>query len=420
MNKMHPLYFKGAFFMILFISDCIFASSASYKESFSGYIVVKDGIIEEINEGSPSIELKNSADEVIDARGKTILPGFVDSHTHLVHGGSRENELAMKLKGASYMELHKVGGIGATVKATRKATEAELYNKAFSTLDNMLLHGVTTVEAKSGYGLDLETEIKCLKVNRKLNETHPIDLISTYMGAHSTPPEFVGNTDGYIDFMIKEVMPKVKSEGLAEFCDAFCEEGIFSLEQTEKVLKAAKDMGFKLKLHADEIVPFNGAELAAKMGSVSAEHLMAVSDNGIKAMAQSGTVAVLLPATSFFLMSKVYAPAKKMLSEGVKVAISTDYNPGSSPTENIQMAMWVACFKMGLTPQEIIRGVCINASYAVTREKTIGSLEKGKNADIVIFNSPSIEYIMYRFGSNLVSQVWKNGRLVVKDGKLIY
>lgn len=406
--------------MVLFISDCIFTSSTSYKEPFAGYVVVEDGIINEVGKGDVPEKLKEEAKRIVDARGQVILPGFVDAHTHLVHGGSRENELAMKLAGASYMEIHKVGGIGATVRATRAATAGELYDKAFITLDNMLINGATTVESKSGYGLDLETELKCLEVNKRLQENHPIDIVSTYMGAHSTPPEFKDRTDEYIDFMIEQVMPKVKNESLAEFCDAFCEEGIFSVPQTERVLQAAKDLGFKLKLHADEIVPFNGAELAAKMQAVSAEHLMAVSDAGIKAMAQSGTVAVLLPATSFFLMSKVYAPAKKMLEEGVRVAISTDYNPGSSPTENIQMAMWVACFKMGLTPSDIIRGATINGAYAINREKTVGSIEVGKKADLLIFDAPNIDFIFYRFASNLISQVWKDGHLVVEDGKVIY
>lgn len=406
--------------MVLFISDCIFTSSSSCLEPFSGYVAVEDGVITEVGQGEVPQKLKDEARRIVDARGQVILPGFVDAHTHLVHGGSRENELSMKLAGASYMEIHKVGGIGATVRATRASSAGDLYDKAFTTLDNMLLCGATTVESKSGYGLDLETEIKCLEVNKRLQEAHPIDIVSTYMGAHSTPPEFKDRTDDYIDFMIEHVMPKVRNEGLAEFCDAFCEEGIFSLEQTEKVLQAAKNLNFRLKLHADEIVAFNGAELAAKMGAVSAEHLMAVSDEGIRAMAESGTVAVLLPATSFFLMSKVYAPAKKMLAEGVRVAIATDYNPGSSPTENIQMAMWVACFKMGLSPLDIIRAVTINAAYALDRASTVGSLEIGKKADLLIFDSPNIDFIFYRFASNLISQVWKEGRLVVEDGKLIY
>jgi len=406
--------------MILFISDCIFTSSSSQEEPFAGYIVVDNGIIEEVAKGDVPQKLKNEAKRIVDARGQVILPGFVDAHTHLVHGGSREGELALKLAGASYMEIHKIGGIGATVAATRAASPAELYDKAFVTLDHMLMNGVTTAEAKSGYGLDLESELKCLEVNKRLEENHPVDVVSTYMGAHSTPPEFKGNTDGYIDFMIRDVMPRVKEAKLAEFCDAFCEEGIFSLAQTEKVLQVAKDMGFKLKLHADEIVPFKGAELAAKMGCVSAEHLMAISDEGVKALSKSGTVAVLLPATSFFLMSSIYAPAKKMLQEGVRVAIATDYNPGSCPTENIQMAMWVACFKMGLTPKDIIRAVTINAAYAINREKTVGSLEVGKKADILVFDVPNLEYIFYRFGCNLLSEVWKDGRIVLEDGKLIY
>ena len=406
--------------MILFISDCIFTSSPSQAEPFAGYIVVDNGIIEEVALGEAPQKLKDDAKRIVDARGQVILPGFVDAHTHLVHGGSREGELALKLQGASYMEIHKIGGIGATVRATREASSAELYDKAFTTLDHMLMNGVTTVESKSGYGLDLETEIKCLEVNKRLQENHPIDIISTYMGAHSTPPEFKERTDDYIDFMIEHVMPKVKNEDLAEFCDAFCEEGIFSLTQTEKVLQVAKDMGFRLKLHADEIVPFKGAELAAKMGCISAEHLMAISDEGIKALAKSGTVAVLLPATSFFLMSSIYAPAKKMLQEGVRVAIATDYNPGSCPTENIQKAMWVACFKMGLTPKDIIRAVTINAAYAIGREKTVGSLEVGKKADVLVFDVPNLEYIFYRFGCNLLSSAWKDGRIVLEDGKLIY
>lgn len=406
--------------MILFECDNIFTSCGSENNCFSGYIVVDNGIIEKVEKGDVPEDLRKKALKIVNAKGKTILPGFVDAHTHLVHGGSRENELAMKLAGASYMEIHKVGGIGATVRATRSASKDELFSKSVKSLDRMLLNGTTTVESKSGYGLDLETEIKCLEINKDLDKNHPLDIISTYMGAHSTPPEFKGNTDGYINFMIENVMPEVKNKNLAEFCDAFCEDKIFSVEQTEKILQAAKNLGFKLKLHADEIVPFNGAELAAKMGAVSAEHLMAISDKGIKDMAKSKTTAVLLPATSFFLMSPIYAPAKKMLAEGVRVAISTDYNPGSSPTENIQMPMWVACFKMGLSPADIIRGVTINGAYAVNREKTAGSIEPGKNGDILVFDSPNIEYIIYHFGINLISQVWKKGKLVAENGKIVY
>ncbi|PIE98292.1 MAG: imidazolonepropionase [Treponema sp.] len=404
--------------MNLFLSDCIFTAGETHKEPISGFVLENAGRVVLVEKGDPPKHFQNFADNIIDAKGKMIIPGFIDSHTHLVHGGSRENELSMKLAGKSYMEIHKVGGILSTVRSTREADEEELESKARKSLNTMLKHGTTTVESKSGYGLDLETELKCLRVSEKLNKSQPIDIVHTYMGAHSTPPEFAGNTDGYIDYMIKTVMPKIKEQGIAEFVDAFCEDKIFSVEQTEKVLQAAKDLGYRVKLHADEIVPFQGAELAAKMQAISAEHLMAISDEGIKAIAKSGTVAVLLPATSFFLMSKIYAPALKMIEEGVRIAIATDFNPGSSPTENIQMAMWIACYKMKLPPMEIIKAVTINAAHAIGREDTIGSLEKGKQADILVVDSPSLDHFIYHFGVNSVEQVWKRGIQVYKAQQL--
>lgn len=407
--------------MVLFISDSIFSAEEGCDEAFYGYIVAENGIIQKVGRGEPPANLQKTADTVIDARGKTITPGLVDAHTHLVHGGSRENELAMKLAGKTYLEIHTAGGgIFSTVRATRAASKQALTEKAVKSLDQMLIHGTTTAESKSGYGLDMETEIKCLEINAELNSIHPIDIVSTYMGAHAVPPEFAENKEGYIDLMINEVMPEVKRRGLAEFSDAFCEDKIFSVEETRRIMQAARNAGFKLKLHADEIVPLKGAELAAEMQAVSAEHLMAISNEGIKALAKSGTVAVLLPATSFFLMSPVYAPAKKMLEEGVRVAIATDYNPGSSPTENLQMAMWAACYKMKLAPSHILRGVTLNAAHAIGREKTIGSLEEGKQADLVIFDSPNIDYLVYHFGINSVYQVWKKGVLAAQERRVLY
>lgn len=407
--------------MILFISNSIFSSAEDCDEAFSGYIVVENGIIQKVGKGEVPSEIEKQAEKIIDARGKTITAGLVDAHTHLVHGGSRENELAMKLAGKSYLEIHASGGgILSTVRSTRSASKEELTQKALKSLDRMLIHGTTTAESKSGYGLDMETEIKCLEINSILNSKHPIDIVSTYMGAHSTPPEFKDNKEGYINLMINEVMPEVKRRNLAEFSDAFCEDKIFSVEETERIMRAASDQGFKLKLHADEIIPLKGAELAAKMNAVSAEHLMAISEEGIKALAKSGTVAVLLPATSFFLMSPVYAPAKKMIEEGVRVALATDYNPGSSPTENLQMAMSAACYKMKLSPAQILRGVTLNAAYAICREKTVGSIEEGKQADLVIFDSPNIDYLIYHFGINSVSQVWKKGKLAAEERRVIY
>ena len=398
--------------MKVFLSDCIFTASETFPEPISGFVLENAGRIVLVEKGEPPQHFVNFADEVIDARGKTIVPGFVDAHTHLVHGGSRENELAMKLSGKSYMEIHEAGGgILSTVRSTRTLSEKELTEKALRSLRVMLQHGTTTVEAKSGYGLDLETELKCLKVAKKLNELQPIQIISTYMGAHATPPEF-GDTDEYLDFVIERVLPEIKAQGIAEFVDAFCEKGIFSVEQTRRVLSEAKKLGVKLKVHADEIESFGGAELAAELGAVSAEHLMAISEQGIEALAKSGTVAVVLPATSFFLMAPQYAPAKKMIESGVCVAIATDYNPGSSPTENIQQAMWNACFKMKLSPEQIFRGVTINAAKAICRERIVGSLEKGKQADLLVLNAPSLEYALYHFGVNSVRQVWKQGKKV--------
>ena len=398
--------------MKVFLSDCIFTASETFPEPISGFVLENAGRIVLVEKGEPPQHFVNFADEVIDARGKTIVPGFVDAHTHLVHGGSRENELAMKLSGKSYMEIHEAGGgILSTVRSTRALSEKELTEKALRSLRVMLQHGTSTVEAKSGYGLDLETELKCLKVAKKLNELQPIQIISTYMGAHATPPEF-GDTDEYLDFVIERVLPEIKAQGIAEFVDAFCEKGIFSVEQTRRVLSEAKKLGFKLKVHADEIESFGGAELAAELGAISAEHLMAISEQGIEALAKSGTVAVVLPATSFFLMAPQYAPAKKMIESGVCVAIATDYNPGSSPTENIQQAMWNACFKMKLSPEQIFRGVTINAAKAICRERIVGSLEKGKQADLLVLNAPSLEYALYHFGVNSVRQVWKQGKKV--------
>lgn len=382
-----------------------------------GYIVVQGSKILALKEGEISPEDLAQSQKVYDFRGKTITPGLIDSHTHLVHGGSREKELAMKLAGASYMEIHEVGGIKSTVAHTRAATSEELKLKALKTLESMLLHGTTTVEAKSGYGLDLDTELRVLRVNQELDKLQALSLVSTYMGAHDTPKEFSDNAS-YIKFMLEEVMPRVKEENLAEFVDVFCEEGIFSLEETRKIAEAAFAMGFDLKVHADEIEPMGGGGLAAELGATSAEHLMAISDEDIDKMAKSETVAVLLPATTFFLRAENFAPAKKMRERGVTIAFASDYNPGSSPCENLQMAMSMACFGMGLEPLDILEGVTINAAKAVKRDKEYGSLEAGKYADFTIFEASTPDYIFYHFGVNNVSHVFKWGQEVVSQGSI--
>ncbi|MDD2574731.1 MAG: imidazolonepropionase [Firmicutes bacterium] len=387
-----------------------------------GWVAAAAGRIVGIGKGDIPREIEvDDYTLVIDASGKTVLPGFVDPHTHLVHAGSREMELALKLEGVPYLDiLKKGGGILSTVRATREASEEELIKKATKSLDIMLLHGTTTIEAKSGYGLNLEDEIKSLKVAKALDQRHPIDIVSTFLGAHAVPTEYNDKQQEYIDFLIEEVMPRVKRMDLAEFCDIFCEKGVFSVEESRRILVRAREMGYKLKIHADEIEALGGAELAGELGTVSADHLLAISKKGIKKMKQGNVIAVLLPGTSFNLDLGKYARARDMIEAGLAVALATDYNPGSCPTENIQLIISLACLKMKMMPEEVVCAVTINAAHAIDRGGEIGSLEVGKKADIVVLDVPNIEYLPYHFGINHVDKVVKNGRLVVDGQRLVY
>jgi imidazolonepropionase len=385
-------------------------------EIVNGYILISDGKIAGVADGEIPAEYLQGRARLINAKGKIVTPGLVDSHTHLIHAGSREKELTMKLNEIPNIDILKMGGgILSTVESTRRASKQELKDKARESLDKMLIHGTTTIEAKSGYGLDLDTEVKCLEALRELGEEHDIDITRTYMGAHAIPVEYKKDKTGYIQFMIQTVMPFVAENGLAEFMDVFCEDGAFSPGETMLLMSRGKDLGFKLKVHADEIVPLRGAELAAEMGAVSAEHLMATSDEGLDAMSKAGVTAVLLPGKSFYLMAGKYAQARKMIQKGVRVAIATDYNPGSCPTENLQTAMTFACLGMKLLPEEILKGMTINAAHAINRDSEIGSIEKGKKADLVIFNVPNLDYLVYHFGINHAEKVIKNGKLVVEN-----
>jgi len=381
----------------------------------NGIIALADDKIIYVGDGNLPHNIAFDEDTVIiSGKGKTVTPGLIDSHTHLVHGGSREHELAMKLKGISYLDILAAGGgIHSTVKATREATFEELYSKAKKSLDIMLSYGVTTVEAKSGYGLDdFETELKQLEVAKKLNEDHPVDIVSTFMAAHAVPSKYCDDPDKFVDIIIEDMIPKVAEKKLAKFCDVFCERGVFSIEQSRRILLAAKEFGMGLKLHADEIEPLGGAELAAELGCITADHLVAASDNGIREMAKRGVIANLLPGTSFNLQTGKFAKAKKIIEEGVPIAISTDYNPGSCPTENLQLIMSLASLIMKLTPEEVISAVTINGAAALGVEEKVGSLEVGKQGDIVIFDAPNLEYIIYHFGINHVDKVIKNGKIV--------
>lgn len=379
----------------------------------NAYVAIKDGRILNLGTEDFPKDLISLSTKLIDAEQKVLAPGLIDSHTHLVHAGTRENEFVDKIKGVPYLEiLKRGGGILSTVEATRKASIDELVEKAKKSLNLMLSFGVTTVESKSGYGLSLESETKQLMVNRVLNTSQPIEIVSTFMGAHATPDWYKGKTSEYVEEVIK-MLPSIKTKGLAEFCDIFCEEGVFSIEESKKILAEAKKLGFKIKIHADEIVSMKGAELGAELGAISAEHLMGISKEGIKELKKKNVIANLLPGTSFNL-GKKYAPAREMIEEGIQVALSTDYNPGSCPTENLQLIMQIAATNLKMTPKEIFKAVTINGAKALGREKISGSIEIGKKADMVIFDAKNIDYILYHFGINHTDSVYINGTLVYK------
>ncbi|MCM3213028.1 imidazolonepropionase [Niallia taxi] len=358
----------------------------------------------------------SEAVDVINAAGKVVTPGLIDPHTHIVFAGSREKELEMRLKGAKYIDILKAGGgILSTTAETRLASEQQLISETVPRLDRFLQYGVTTIEAKSGYGLTTVDEWKQLRVAKKLNEIHPIDLVSTFMGAHAVPNEYKENPDDFVQLIIKEMLPLVAKEKLAEFCDVFCEEGVFTVEQSKIILVEGKRLGLLPKIHADEIVPFGGAELAAELGAVSADHLLRASEEGILEMAEKGVIAVLLPGTAFFLMAEP-ANARRMIEAGVAVALSTDRNPGSSPTESLPFIMNLACLTMKMTPEEVLAACTINAAHAINRAHEIGSIEVGKKADVILFDARNYQTLQYNYAVNLVDTVIKNGKVVVKGG----
>ena len=350
--------------------------------------------------------------QTINAGGKLVTPGLVDAHTHLIFGGWRQNELALKLHGAGYLDILAAGGgILSTMRATRTATEEALFEKASAALDEMLHFGTTTVEAKSGYGLNVEDELKCLRVIQKLDETHVMDVVPTFMGAHAVPPEFQNDRQGYIDLICREMLPAVKAQGIAEFCDVFLETGVFGVEESRRLLTAAREMGFGLKIHADEIDELGGSLLAGELCAASAEHLIATGERGMEALARGGVIAALLPCTSLYL-NKSFARARDMIARGIPVAVATDFNPGSCPSLNIGLCMTMAYLKYRMTPEEILSSVTINAACAVNRGGSTGTIEPGKKADMVIWNAEDMEMLCYRMGSNLAGTVIKNGAIV--------
>lgn len=375
-------------------------------------VLIEDGILRKICSDGVSACSEAAADMVLDAEGNLVTPGLVDGHTHMVFGGYRQNEIPLKLKGAGYLDILRAGGgILDTVRKTREADFQELYKKTEGFLDEMLTLGVTTCEAKSGYGLDFETEIKMLEVLKKLNEEHPMDVVSTFLGAHAVPEEYKGNEDAFIDMLCGCVIPYVKEHALAEFCDVFIEDSVFNVQQSRRYLECARTYGFGLKVHADEIEALGGSQLAGQLGAASCEHLISIDEEGLAALAKGGVTAMCLPATSFYLGAR-FAPARRMIELGIPVAMASDFNPGSCPSLNLQFVMNLGYLKYRMTPEEILTAVTVNPACAIGRGQLVGTLEEGKQADLVIWNAPNMEMLCYRFGSNLALQTIKKGILV--------
>lgn len=374
-----------------------------------GAIAIKDGKILAVNTTDNILKDFNS-ENIIDAKDKTVIPGFIDCHTHLVFAGTREHEFVGRIeKQRTSKNTVMEGGIKFTVRHTRETEKEQLINLALKRLNTMLKHGITSIEAKSGYGLDLENELKILEINNELNNLQDIDIVSTFLGAHSVPQGY--NSKEYTDIVINDMMPRVAEKKLAKFCDVFCEEGFFSYQQAEQILTKAKEYGFLLKIHADQLSNSYGADLAAKLGAVSADHLDYAYDDGLRAMADKKVVGVLLPTISFSLDLK-YPDARNMMEMGLPIAVSTDFNPGAGYSESMAFVITTSCLKLKMLPHEALAAATINAAYACGIGDKVGSLEVGKQADILIIDAPNHTYIPYHYGINPVETVIKKGKVV--------
>lgn len=382
-----------------------------------GAIIVRDGLIAEVGTRATIEAMPEAkAAEKLDVGGRVILPGFVDSHTHLVHAASRAEEYELKIAGASYEEIaRKGGGILNSVKKVRAATSDALKQRARTDLKRFAAYGTTTIEAKSGYGLDVPSELKILGLHRELNQEQPIEIISTFLGAHTVPAEFRGKARGasrYIDLLVKTLLPEVASNNLAKFCDVFCERGAFTREQSKHILEQGKRYGLAARMHAEQLSRTGATQLAVELGAASCDHLEYVNRGDIRALAGSNTVATLLPGCDFHLGLERYAPARDLIEAGAIVALATDYNPGTSPTLSMPMILSLACSRLRMTPAEAISAATINGAQALQREKTIGSLEAGKQADIAIFDVADYREIPYYFGVNTCWKTLKRGVVI--------
>ena len=379
-----------------------------------GALGIFSGIISCIGKTNEILE-SYTAKTIIDASHKVVMPGFVDPHTHPIFVKTRENEFEMRLQGKSYKEISQTGGgIRASIKDVREASLEKLIELGLKRINKMLEMGTTTIEAKSGYGLTTESELKMLKAIQMINEISDMDIIPTFLGAHEYPEEYKDDHEKYIDILINEMLPEVKAQNLAGYCDIFCEEHVFTVSESRRILNAAKELGFKIRFHADELEPIGGAELAAEIGAMSADHLVAISDEGIRKLKEAGVIPILLPATTFSLGLTKYAPARKMIDAGLPVALATDFNPGSCNCDSQQFVTSLACLQMKMLPAEAVNAITINAAHSLERGKLVGSLEVGKQADVIILDMPTYQYLPYHLGSNTVKTVIKKGKIIQK------
>lgn len=382
-----------------------------------GALAIEGGKIVAVGSEVEIRQLIGPKTKVIEAGGRAVIPGFVDPHTHLCWGGDRADEFAQRLAGATYQEIAaRGGGILSTVRATRAASEAELVESGRRRLNALAASGTTTVEVKSGYTLNLEGELKQLRAIQAMAAGHPLDVVPTFMGAHEFPPEYRENREGFVDLLCQEMIPAVAASGLARFCDVFTETGVFTPDQTRRILAAGKAHGLTPKVHADELSDLGGGGVAAELGAISADHLLYANDDSLTAMAQAGTVAVCLPGTAFCLMNVPYAPARRMVELGCTVALASDYNPGSCPVYKIPFLIALACMNLKLTIEEALAAATINAAAAIGMQEQVGSLEVGKQADFLLLDLPSYRHLPYQIGQGGIHAVYKRGALIARDG----
>jgi len=379
-----------------------------------GSILIENGLIKAIGENTPIlVKAKEKNYTVIDASGMSVLPGFVDSHTHFLFSGSRVEEFYERVRGLDYMEIMKRGGgINQTVRHTRSASASDLYQQGIKYLKEMIKMGITTIEGKSGYGLEFETEIRMLMVMNRLRKRAPLSIVITFLGAHAIPPEYKDKKGEYVNFLINVLLPYIAKNNLAEFCDVFCEKEVFPLSLSRKLLRKAKSLGFKIKIHADEMADSGGSALAADLGAISADHLLNISATGIKRLAHTHTIATLLPLTAFCLKKKL-PPARKLIDEGCAVALATDFNPGSCFSFSVPLMIALSVLYMDMSLEETITALTLNGAAAIDRANEIGSIEEGKKADLILLRYPSYQYLSYHTGMNIIDRVIKNGRIII-------